>query len=444
MTKIKKDDLTITMVSSNLQRPIGFKPWEVSALFNKDVITQHAEDAAFLWTQRDQAVKAPNYLLKDLSDLDERVEAHLDGLRIADHVGWQICEEALESEEPGEIFTAGVLAFESGDTERIQKVLDTGISSPELERALISALGWIEFDKVGHIIRNFLDSDNPEIRRVGIAAFTVHRRDPGTVLSQTITDSDLRLRTRALKAAGELGRTDLLPLIVKSCSSPDIDCRFYAAWSSARLGNRTDSVLDVLKKFTEESGPYSERAMDIAIRCMNVPQAKDWLQKMKNNTELLRLSTIGEGALGDPKLIGNIISLMQKEDIARAAGEAFSMITGLDLAYEDLEQDQPEGFESGPSEEPEDEEVSLDKDEDLPWPAPDLIGKWWNDNKKNFRAGRRYLNGNEINKSSLYETLKHGNQRQRAAAALELGLLEPNKPLFEVRAPGKRQIKKMA
>ncbi len=431
------------MISSNLQRPIGFRPWEISALFNEDVITQHAEDAAFLWIQRDQAVKAPNYSLKDLSDLDERVEAHLDGLRIADHVGWQICEKALDNEEPGEIFTAGVLAFESGDTERIQKVLDIGTSSPELEHALISALGWIEFDKIGHIIRDLLASDNHEIRRVGIAAFAVHRRDLGTVLSQAITDSDHRLRARALKAAGELGRTDLLSVIVQSCSNTDDGCRFYAAWSSARLGNRTDSVLDVLKKITEESGPYSERAMDIALRCMNVSRAKDWLQKMRNNTELLRLSAIGEGALGNPELIGNIISLMEIEDVARAASEAFSMITGLDLAYEDLEQDQPEGFESGPSEEPEDENVSLDKDEDLPWPAPGLIGKWWNNNKKNFRAGCRYLNGNEINKNSLYETLKHGNQRQRAAAALELGLLEPDQSLFEVRAPGKRQIKKM-
>lgn len=432
------------MVSSNLQQPIGFKPWEISALFNEDVITQHAEDAAFLWIQRDQAVKAPNYSLKDLSDMDERVEAHLDGLRIADQVGWQICEEALDNEEPGDIFTAGVLAFESGDTERIQKVLDIGTSSPELERALISALGWIEVDKLDHIIRDLLASDNPEILRVGIAAFAVHRRDPGTILSQAITDSNHRLRARALKAAGELGRKDLLSVVVQSCSNTDDDCRFYAAWSSARLGNRTDSVLDVLKKITEESGPYSEHAMYIALRCMSVSRAKDWLQKMRNNTELLRLSTIGEGVLGDPELIGNIISLMEIEDVARASGEAFSMITGLDLAYEDLEQDQPEGFESGPSEEPEDDDVSLDKDEDLPWPAPDLISKWWNDNKKNFRAGCRYLNGNEISKSSLYETLKHGNQRQRAAAALELGLLEPNQPLFEVRAPGKRQIKKMA
>jgi len=35
--------------------------------------------------------------------------------------------------------------------------------------------------------------------------------------------------------------------------------------------------------------------------------------------------------------------------------------------------------------------------------------------------------------------LKNGYQRQRAAAALELAILKPGRPLFEVRAPGFRQ-----
>ena len=40
---------------------------------------------------------------------------------------------------------------------------------------------------------------------------------------------------------------------------------------------------------------------------------------------------------------------------------------------------------------------------------------------------------------SLRDVLKNGYQRQRAAAALELAIREPGKPLYEVRAPGFRQ-----
>jgi len=39
----------------------------------------------------------------------------------------------------------------------------------------------------------------------------------------------------------------------------------------------------------------------------------------------------------------------------------------------------------------------------------------------------------------LGDVLRRGSQRQRAAAAIELALINPAQPLFEVRAPGYRQ-----
>ena len=66
----------------------------------EDIIIQHAEDAAFLWLLRDAAVTQPHYDLDDLAELDNRVEAHLDGLRIAGDAGWEICWDALIYQEP--------------------------------------------------------------------------------------------------------------------------------------------------------------------------------------------------------------------------------------------------------------------------------------------------------------------------------------------------------
>ena len=59
------------------------------------VIEQHAEEAAFLWLLRSGAVQKPNYDLNDLTELDNRVEAHVDGLRIAGDAGWDICQEVF-------------------------------------------------------------------------------------------------------------------------------------------------------------------------------------------------------------------------------------------------------------------------------------------------------------------------------------------------------------
>jgi uncharacterized protein (TIGR02270 family) len=79
-----------------------------------DIVSHHAEEAAFLWLLRSNATRAPHYGLKDLAKLDERVEAHLDGLRVAGEPGWELCKAALGNEEAGEVFAASVMAFESG------------------------------------------------------------------------------------------------------------------------------------------------------------------------------------------------------------------------------------------------------------------------------------------------------------------------------------------
>ncbi len=149
----------------------------------------------------------------------------------------------------------------------------------------------------------------------------------------------------------------------------------------------------------------------------------------------------GAGALGDPVSIPWLLQLMEVPELARPAGEAFSLITGVDLAYADLEGQWPAGFSAGPTEEPEDEEVAMDPDEDLPWPAPELIARWWDAHQGEFRNGVRYLAGKPLSREHLQQVLRTGLQRQRAAAAIELALLQPGQPLFAVRAPGFRQQK---
>jgi hypothetical protein len=77
--------------------------------------------------------------------------------------------------------------------------------------------------------------------------------------------------------------------------------------------------------------------------------------------------------MGDPMSIPWLIQMMKAPELARVAGEALTMITGVDIAYEDLEGKWPEGFEAGPTENAEDEDVEMDPGEDLAWPEPELI-----------------------------------------------------------------------
>jgi uncharacterized protein (TIGR02270 family) len=404
----------------------------------ESIVEQHAEEAAFLWLLRGAAVQAPHYSLKDLADIDERVEAHIDGLRVAGEAGWSICADALAQEEPGEVFAAAVLAFESGQDQRIKMVMEVAATEPELSLGLISALGWLSFDQVKEHIDQLLRSLTPELRRIGVAAFAVHRQDPGSILVDALNDENTSLKARAIRAVGELGRIDLLSMLKNQLAAEDKDCQFWAAWSAVLLGDRGEAM-EFLKTFATSESPFQESALNLTLRVMDNTSAQNWLKEMSQQPDWLRYTVIGAGVAGDPVRIPWLIEHMEMPELARVAGESFTMITGVDIAYEDLEGEWPEDFEAGPTESPEDEDVEMDSDEDLPWPEPKLIREWWDSNKNAFRNGTRYLLGQPISPEHLHKVLRTGYQRQRAAAALELAILQPGQPLFEVRAPGFRQ-----
>jgi uncharacterized protein (TIGR02270 family) len=425
---------------SPVQRPIGFKPSEISALINRPVIEQHAEEAAFLWTQRNRAALAPNYSLKDLAKLDGRVEAHVDGLRAAGEVGWEICVGTRQL-GPGEAFAAAIMAFESVDERRVGPILETGSSEPVLERSVISALGWMSPQQATKLCARWLSVDSADLHRVGIAGFAVHRIDPGPELVRASLDENSRLRARALKAIGELGNIDMAGTLMSHLSDLDDRSRFYAAWSAARLGISSQAVIDVLREVAEGGGPDSERALDVAVRCMPLDQATAWRAKLSSRPEKLRLAVLAAGAIGDPEVMDELIQLTGDPKVARVAGGAVSMITGADLGYEDLDADAPALPAEGVSEE--EEIAGPDADEGLDWPSPEGIARWWSKRSAAFQSGIRHLRGKPMSPVSLAETLVSGTQRQRAAAALEMAILNPGQVLFEVRERGDRQLERV-
>lgn len=195
-----------------------------------------------------------------------------------------------------------------------------------------------------------------------------------------------------------------------------------------------------MQELVVNSKVYREQALNLALRAMDTAASIKWVREFNQDKEFRYMVIKATGIIGDPVSIHWLIEQMNEPEVARVAGEAFSMITGVDLAYDDLETDWPEEFEAGPSDNPEDEDVVMDADEDLPWPAPYLLRKWWADHKHSYAKGRRYLCGQPINRESCMDVLKSGFQRQRRAAALELALLSPGEPLFNTSAPARRQM----
>lgn len=407
----------------------------------EEIVEQHFEEASFLWSQRDAAAKATNYSLPDLAFLDERVEAHLDGLRVAGENGWELCENGLDLDDPGTVFTTSIIAFESGDTERIDLVVGASSESRAAFRAVVSALGWMDVKQFNGLIISLVGNQSRLHRRLGIAACGIRRVNPKTYLDQAINSSDLFLRALAFKAAGELKRADLLPQLQKHYQHENHDCRFEAARSALLLGDK--SALDTLSAFILSPSKFTLPAMQVALRLADNQVAQSWLKTQSKDPEQRRQMLVGTGITGNPEYISMLIKVMRTPALARAAGNAFTMITGVNLAEEGLEGPWPDGFEAGPNDNPEDTNTEMDPDEDLPWPEVELLGQWWAQNMQQFEAGTRYLCGQPVSQQHCASVLKSAKQPLRTAAALELALSESGTSYFNTRAPGQEQIKRL-
>jgi uncharacterized protein (TIGR02270 family) len=408
-----------------------------------DVVDEHAEEAAFLWLLRARAVHAPHYTLDELAALDARIEAHLDGLRLAGGHGWRVASAAATAHrEAGEVFTAALLACEGGDASQIEGLMEIVADASEAGAGLASALAWAPREPAVSSVGRLLASPSATVRSAGIVAAAAHGQDPGFVLREAFSSDSRLLRRRAFDAAARLGRRDLLPGLIEGTKDADPTCRFHATRAAVLLGETAG--VRALRAMADQAGPLREAAAAVAFRRLDLAEAGIWHRSLAKDPRGARAAIAGAAAMGDPALLPWLIERMLEPAVARLAGEAFTTLTGVDLEAAALDRQRPAGFEPGPTEDAADDDVSMDPDDGLAWPDAARVARWWEAHESDFQRGTRHLCGQVITEATLREVLRAGRQRQRGAAALELVLAGHEQCPFEVRAPGARQLAALA
>lgn len=405
----------------------GFQPREISSLLNRPVIAEHASEARFLWSQRRSAVHAPHFTLDQLARLDERLLAHLAGLQVAAGAGWQAALEALGTGEPGAVFTAGYVAFSRRDLDGMRHTLALATADEHYSAALLDALAWIPRDQIEWSLQRLLSSQITQHRWLACAAFSAHRAHHATTLERLLNDADPLVRARSLRAVGENKLTAFQPVLAAALRDDDVFCRFWAAWSLALMGDAAAArrAFDVGYLHPE----LTKYSIEVAMRCAEPAWSRDTIRLLAADSATRREAIQAVAAFGDPVTLPWVIELCADAQHAATAGAALSTITGADLPLLDLDTDKPEAAPEAPPE-----------DENLPWPDPARINTWWHTQSHRFAAGQRYLGGEPISSAGAVRVLRNGYQRQRAAAALELGRIEAARPLFAVDARADWQL----
>lgn len=402
------------------------------------VVWQHVEAAASLRRTRAVLVRAPHVRLLHLRRLDDRLAAQLDGVAVAGDAGRTVAQAALESPGVGELFTAAANALITHDTASLAKLLSLAEALPQAVPGLLSAFGWVSPPSLRGVTKALLDAPGAFAREVGLAACAMHGVSPTATLVQWAGDASHALRARALRYLGEAGAKDGLMACLKALADEDLHCRFHAARSAALLGERKES-LGALGALAVAPGPWQQRALLFLLRFIAPTDAHRVLQPLAQQPAQARLLTQAVGAGGNPHHVAWLIKQMEDPKLARVAGESFSLITGLDLAHLDFDVRNPPEPATGPNDDAADEQVALNEDESLPYPDVAKVHAWWSAHGSRFTPGTRYLLGQPAGAAQCLDVLRTAFQRQRAAAAETLSLLQPGTPLFNVAAPAWRQ-----
>lgn len=407
-----------------------------------EIVRRHFDEAAFLWQLRQRASVAPDWRLSDLVDLDERLDAHLDGLGVAGPHGWKTAEAAME-EGPGELFVAGVLALEARDRARITRVIREASKSTFGQLAMATSFATVSPGCLQGIIKDLLRSTSPLGRRFGIGACVSHGVDPGNELSVLVEDPQPEVRSCAGHACGTLGLIRYRSVLSELAAVDSEDQRLEAAIAAVLLGDRGLS-LDVLTHVDTTDPEQRARAFRLATQALPKTELRQILHNLSRDSTQRRRLLEMTGIAGDVAYVPWHIKEMGDNNAARVAAEAFSVVTGVDLRERALEAPRPEGFESRPNDDPNDPNVDMDPDEGLPWPDVHKIEDWWAENSHRFREGTRYFMGQPLTREHCIHVLKTGYQRQRILAAHYLCLLDPGTPLFNTSAPAWRQQRLLA
>lgn len=416
---------------------------DAKPLVIQPLVLRHAEDAAFYWMQRSANAHSPLLKFDRLMHFDRLLNAHLDGLRVAGEAGWECAFKNLQRwKGAGEAFAAYVLAIESGDKMRLQALWGVVQKNPELmQDGLISALGWVAEETAVSWMDFWLPLANyPRLQQIALRAFAIRRLVPDVALDGFFVSPEAGVREAVCRLAGRMRLEQYISLLQAARNDAAPEVREAATVALLLLGHAEKTLpdlwqaslywndmsnnskgwtKDMVTRRAEGVARYIGHALPVAHEGM-----RDLMERLPARQGLIVLAHHG-----DPATIPWIFNAMSRKDLARLAGWAFTMITGVDLDAVRLSAAAPK-----PDDDEDERNVPLkDPDVGLPWPHPAAIDAWWREKASSYSGGTKLLFGQPVaDNDHCLDLLLNGPQAARWAAAIDIALNDSRMPYLEI------------
>lgn len=302
----------------------------------------HAEDLAYLWSQRREALHSAEQTLRDFAALSERIDAHVQGLLVAppDALVARL-QAALASAERDEVFAAAVAALrcdEAGATSQV--IAEFSRAAGPALLGLRDALGQAGSAGVVDELRNALANAKPAVAAAAAVALANHKRlasdAPG--LERLLLDGDAAVCAQAWAAAWRADRHAAAAQAATRAASaprpyrevlarPEAAIR-HEAWASAAWSGLAQAIAALRKGAAEGD--------TVAVHWLTVLGSAEDIKTIGGAAMALPAPQPRCAALarfGHPAVLPTLVRWMEGDDAmqAHAAGAAFMRVTGTEI-----------------------------------------------------------------------------------------------------------------
>ncbi|WP_164012411.1 TIGR02270 family protein [Pyxidicoccus trucidator] len=397
---------------------------------------EHLDEAAFLWSQWERALVAPDYVLHEVLADEERLLARMDALRLGGAtVAEQLLVPALQSDEAERLSAAALVLLTeetpAGGGEAVRTALDS--AEPPALAAIRRALEVLDTRALPAWVPDLLERNEAPLQALGLEVMRVHGVDPGPRLSRLLDHAAPQVLAAALRASGRLGHRVELGVLARALDAPLPEVRDAAIEVGLLQGRR--AAWAACQQAVEARAPRL-RLPALLLALGGDERDLERLRRLLAEPEHRPDALWALGFSGRVSSAGACLEWLADPRCAPLAAEALGAITGLRL----------EGSFVMKAEEPGEEEDDPDKDlsprpEDaLPRPHAGAVAAWWSEHRKQFEPERRYLHGRPFTPALLQEALVEAPMRRRQALALELTLRSRGAFWPPTQAPGPRQL----
>lgn len=392
-----------TTATTSLRRPI-----------NRTILHQHAEEAAFCWLRRQESRWRPSYRCSHLQRLDQLLDAHLEGLRIAAQAALPIVLDNVQRwKTADEVFacTYTLLHCSAADWSPLERVLE---AQPDTVKGAAAALIWSAGPPAEDRLQRWGGSAIPALRVASAGAYAaLHSNDSTDArtawLAKTLVDPAPEVRACALRRIGEWRLSALTAHLQKAFTEPDALCRFESACAMAWLGmpQADAALLDTLPRV---QGNRQRRGTLLFAMTAQPAAFATWVQQAQVDPTQTRALVWSLAFRGDALALSKLLEYLRVPQYARLAGYAIGHISGLDLDKQGLWQPEQQA------------EVTphFSEDDGLLMPDIERLTDWVERYVTSMPMGTSLLAGKVLSTDNARRLLQTGWQPQRWQASVLL------------------------